>query len=52
MVALLLGHSSDAIHEVQRLLEIGEAEFAEKMMLVDDPPLWQIRQQFLKLLTF
>ena len=42
MMALLLGHSADTIHEIQRLLEVGEGEGASDVVFVDDFPIREL----------
>src|ERR1035437_2974950 len=52
MMALLLGHSANAIHESERGLKIGELEGSHDVMLVDDVPLRRFRQLPMKIRKF
>src|SRR6266478_1068785 len=52
MVALGLGHGADAVHEIQRCLEIGKQEGLLDMMPVDYLPLGKQRRQFVQSLAF
>src|ERR1700682_5809028 len=52
MVALLLCHGSDLIHEVQCLTEIRESKRAHNVMLVHNFPVSPLRQLFMYLFEF
>jgi hypothetical protein len=49
MVSLLLGYRANAVYEFERLLEVGEFEFAMQVMLFVNRPLWNTSVQFLQL---
>ena len=48
MVPLLFGDSADAVHKIERLLEVGKTVFAVEMMFVDNAPAGNTIVQSLK----
>src|SRR5947207_2504555 len=52
MVSLFLRQCADAIHEIQRLLEIGETEGAGDVVFVDDFPVRPLRNLLINLFQF
>ena len=52
MMPLLFGQSAQAIHEIERLLEIGKGERASDVVLVDHAPVGDDFVQRLEVLAF
>jgi len=52
MMALFLGDSADAVDEVESIFEIGEAEGAGDVVLVDHVPIRELMAEGVKLLAF
>jgi hypothetical protein len=52
MMTLIFGHFADAVHEIQRLLEIGKLEGSCEVMFVDDFPVRQLMAQVMQSRAF
>ena len=52
MVALLLGNRPCAIHEIERLLEVGKVKRSRNVMFVDHVPVWQLMAERMQLRAF
>ena len=51
MMSLLFGHRSDAVDELERLLEVGELKFAVNVVVLHDGPPGNDLMKFLQFRT-